>query len=456
MVRALSFMFALFVSALALLAATALEATHDDPAPLPPDQATSTTASNDEPTRPRTLPLTPAQEALRNKIRKALAIYHRRPVNTRDHNPWEVFHWIVGYGTDATLLQGGPGGQEVNAIGYLNYDGNCRGGSLLFVDRDLPSAEKGPGVQGHFGQYLAILAQSYVRPEYPIRVQGRDFTVADLIEQEKRTCQTGTELTFKLIALTHYLPSDATWKCDRGQTWNIDRLIREELAAPIRGAACGGTHRLMGLSFAYKKREKRGEPITGESLRAQKYIRDYHKYTYSMQNRDGSFSTEWFNRGGSRQDLERRLQTTGHILEWLAYSSNDNELDDPRLVRAVDYLSGILIDHRNSQKWEIGHLGHAVHGLALYDQRRFAGSVPGGEMGPVADGEASEEPLTSWRDLRRERRDSLSALEGEVGCGEESFGPPLDVPPPEGDDAFGAFPANEVNETAEIAGPRLR
>ncbi len=448
MFRALSLTLALSVSGLALVASRGLQATHDDPAPLPPDQAVSQAEPN-APARPQTLPLTPAQEKLRDQIRKALAIYYRRPVNTRDHNPWEVFHWIIGYGTDATLRQGGPDGPEVNAIGYLNYDGNCRGGSLLFVDRDLPSAEKGPGVQGHYGQYLAILAQSYVRPEYPIRVQNRDFTVADLIEQEKRTCQTGTELTFKLIALTHYLPSSATWKCDRGQTWSIDRLIREELAAPIRGAACGGTHRLMGLSFAYKKREKRGEPVEGEALRAKQYIRDYHRYTYSMQNADGSFSTEWFNRGGARQDLERRLQTTGHILEWLAYSSDDAELDDPRLVRAVDYLSGILIDHRNSQKWEIGHLGHAVHGLALYDQRRFGGVGANVDATPVASRPETEAPLRSWRERRDERRADNAETEkqgAEEAPSELSFDL-FDIPAPAD---------SPIEETAEAAGPRLR
>jgi hypothetical protein len=420
---------------------------HDDPAPLPPElaalapaaEAAAQVAPND---------LSPQQQALRDKVRKALAIYHRRPVNTRDHNPWEVFHWIIAYGTDATVRQGGPGGTEVNAIGYLNFDGACRGGSLMFVERDLPAAEKGPGVQGHYGQYLAILAQSYVRPEYPIRVQNRDFTVADLIEQEKRTCQSGIELTFKLIALAHYLPSNATWRNDRGDPWSIDRLIREELAAPIRGAACGGTHRLMGLSYAYKKRQKRGEPIEGEALRARKYIRDYHRYTYSLQNPDGSFSTEWFNRGGARQDLERRLQTTGHILEWLVFSSEDAELDDPRLVRAVDYLAGILIQHRDSQRWEVGHLGHALHALALYDQRAFAGAGESGAETPVAAAAAGQRPLESWRERRaRLPRPTPAAEDQDL---------PLDVPPPPNDAADDDVAQQAAPAPADEPRPFLR
>ena len=56
-----------------------------------------------------------------------------------------------------------------------------------------------------------MMAQWKVRPESPMHIGGKDFTVADFIDEEKLTCQSGTELTFKLIALQHYLPSDAKW-----------------------------------------------------------------------------------------------------------------------------------------------------------------------------------------------------------------------------------------------------
>src|SRR5262249_58545401 len=133
------------------------------------------------------------------------------------------------------------------------------------------------------------------------------------IETEKLGCQANTELTFKLIALSHYLDSDATWRSHTGQEWSISRLIQEEIKQPIRGAACGGTHRLMGLSYAVRKRQQKGGEIDGQYLRAQKYVSDYHQYTLSLQNPDGSFSTEWFTGRGNRQDLARRCQTTGHI-----------------------------------------------------------------------------------------------------------------------------------------------
>src|SRR5690606_19525961 len=110
------------------------------------------------------------------------------------------------------------------------------------------------------------------------------------------------------------------WLNDRGETWSIPRLIRSEIGQPINGAACGGTHRLMGLSYAVYKRHQAGKPIVDWWARAAKYIRDYHRYTWTLQNRDGSFSSDWFRRRADWGGLDRKFQTTGHILEWLVFS----------------------------------------------------------------------------------------------------------------------------------------
>jgi hypothetical protein len=279
-------------------------------------------------------------------------------------------HEIISYGVDAQLYKGGPGGPKVNAIGWMCYNGSCKGEQMLYLDRDQLVARKGPGVQGHAGQFLAILAQAHLKTDYPVLVFGKQFTIRDLIEHEKQDCQAGEELTFKLIGLMHYLGSDDTWQSHDGQTWSIERLISEEIKQPIRGAACGGTHRLMGLSYAVNKRIKRGEPVSGQYRRAQTFINEYHRYTFGLQNPDGSFSTQWFARREAKPDVDRRLKTTGHILEWLAFSLSDEELRDPRIIRAVDYLATNLIAGKD-RTWEIGPLGHGLHALALYDARAF-------------------------------------------------------------------------------------
>ncbi len=324
--------------------------------------------------------------SLRTKVRRVLGTYYRRPLNTAEHNPWEVMHGLIAFGVETKVLRGGPNGEPVNAAAWFSINGSCRGLQMLEIDyRGRINAKKGPYVQGHFGQFLAILAQCHVKTDYALVVDGRRFTVAELMETEKLTCQSGTELTFKLISCAHYLDSDATWKDEFGQTWSIERLIREEIQQPIlRTAPCGGTHRLMGLSYALRKRQKQGKHITGEFRRAEIYLNDYHRYAFGLQNADGSFSTAWFERKADEPSVDRRLKTSGHILEWLAWSVEEPQLTDPRMIKAVDYLASIL-DAEPTRAWEIGPMGHALHALAIYDRRMFRKdewSQPGSHLPP--------------------------------------------------------------------------
>ncbi len=315
-------------------------------------------------------PLTPRLVKIRKRVREALNYYQHKNLNTRDHNPWEVMHAIVAYGANSQLNRNGPDGEQVNSVCWLCWNGDCHGVRILDVEDGRVIGRKGPYVQGHPGQFLAILAQSRISPECPIRVEGKSFTVADLIESEKLGCKEGMELTFKLIALSYYLDINTRWLNSSDETWSIDRLIHEEIAQPIVGAACGGTHRLMGLAYAVRKRERSGEPIDGEFARARKFLDDYHRYTFRLQNPDGSFSTEWFKGRGDREDLNRRVQTSGHILEWLSYSLPESQLTDPRVLKALEYLTGILLGGKKTE-WEIGPVGHALHALAIYDHRMF-------------------------------------------------------------------------------------
>ncbi len=313
--------------------------------------------------------LSPEQLELRDKIRDVLAYHIRRHEQVERRSPWGIMHALIAYGVDTQVW---AGDRSVNAIGWLCWNGPCRGQQLLYTENGRLQAHQGPGVQGHDGQFLAMLAQSKVKLDFPMRADGKSFTVADLVEYEKRTCQEGTELTFKLIGLSHYLDLEDRWKADSGATWDLQKLIKEELAQPVIGAACGGTHRMMGFSYSVKKREKAGLPMTGQWLRARKYVDSYHEYTFKLQNPDGSFSTNWFRGPGEYGTLERHLECTGHIAEWMVYSLSDEELLDPRTFRAVNFLATMM--HTNLEhEWEIGPRGHALHALALYDERVFGG-----------------------------------------------------------------------------------
>jgi hypothetical protein len=332
-------------------------------------------------------PPSPQQLAVQGRLRSCMAYYLFRPETTARRSPWAVMHAMLPYGVEGELI---VGNQRVNAIGWLCYNGRCRTQSLFIAKSQGFSMAVGPGVQGHEGQFLAMLAQSLVPRTYPIKVQGRSYTIEDLVRYEMAGCREKSELTFKLIGLSHYLPSDYSWKSQDGKTWSISKLVEEELAQPLVGAACGGTHRLMGLSFACKRRQLQGMPLDGQFGRARRYLDDCIDYAFSLQNPDGSFSTEWFETRANKPDMDRKVQTTGHILEWLAYELPEDQMHDPRILKAVQFLLSQIWDRRDHD-WAIGPRSHAIRALVLYDQKVF-GSEPGKRKEMLAQFLKSSQP----------------------------------------------------------------
>lgn len=320
-------------------------------------------------------PLSPEMADLSARITQCLEFYFTQHLDAGRDSAWSMMHSFIGHGPDTLVRVPGPEDRTANAIGWLCWNGPCAGVRMLYARDGLVYARIGPGLQGHPGQFLAMLAQSRVQIDSPMKVDGRDFTTSALVEQEKLTCQPHMELTFKLIGLSHYLDSEATWQNEHGQTWDIPTLIRLELAQPINGAACGGTHRLMGFSYAVRKRVERGGSLTGQWLRASKFIHDYHQYALSLQNPDGSFSSEWLRGRGDWGGINRKIQTTGHVLEWLVYSLPQDELQDPRVVKTVNFLVNLMIENRY-HRWEVGPQGHAMRALRLFQERLEQRSKP--------------------------------------------------------------------------------
>ena len=135
-------------------------------------------------------------------------------------------------------------------------------------------------------------------------------------------------------------------------------------------STCGGLHRLFAINYAVERRESEGKPIDGPWLVAQQRTTAYQQRAFKLQNPDGSFSTAWLDLPEHRDDVTRQLTTSGHILEWLAYSLPDEQLRDPRFERAVDFVTSLL-DGKQQTKWHRGALGHALHALVIYETRTF-------------------------------------------------------------------------------------
>jgi hypothetical protein len=304
---------------------------------------------------------------MQQPIAQCLQHYYTRREQADGRSNWGMMHAVMVFGPDTRLI---ARGRDYSTIAWMAGNNVCRGQRLMEIEGGKIKAREGVGLQGHQAQWLAVLAMAGVPSDYPLYVDGQKFSVADLVKVEASKCKEGEELTFSLIGLSHYLDTETTWVGADGERWDFSRLIAAELDQPVVGSACGGTHRLMGFAHALRKRRLEGQPIDGQWARAEQFLDDFVDYTLQLQNRDGSMSTDWFESRQDNGDLDRKVQTTGHMVEFLLTHLPDEKLLEPEVLRSVTFLLNAMLKGRNND-WSIGPKGHALRSLALFHQRVY-------------------------------------------------------------------------------------
>ncbi|MGO8689761.1 MAG: hypothetical protein ACLQLG_09005 [Thermoguttaceae bacterium] len=334
--------------------------------------------------------LTAAQVELRDRVRRTLEAQLQQPFNTRDNTAADLIKFCWAFGCRSEVERGDAPGQKVNAVTCLCWDLPCGGYHLLALDDGRIAARVGYGLQDDPAQFLAMLALAHVPTDYPLRAGKTVRTVADLVESEKRACRSGADMSLKLVGLSHYAGQE-TWKNSLDEDWSIKRMVASELARPPV-AGPGGITRLLGLSCALNLCARSETPLDGAFGRAKAFVDDYRQYVLRSQNSDGSWSFRPVAGQAPERDYAWQFLATGEVAEWLALSVPATALEDPTLVRSIEYLDSML----NSERYrgstqglssrDLAAMAHAMHALAVYDARVFqpADPEPGKEAKPVA------------------------------------------------------------------------
>jgi hypothetical protein len=339
-----------------------------------PDDPVGDTGSTDKPSldvRPSPLP-----DGLRSRIEAAVQNVRERDLLTTN-GFWTVFHGILGLGPSVQLVD--PMTREkVNALDYICSGRKLRG--LEFDRSDLVEngldvrTMVGSGIgQGHQDQFIAEMAQWGIAPDRKFRVAGKDYTYMDFVRhtQMRASLTKNQELSWAIVIIGQYLGTDIAWTNGDGEKLHFEDLLRYELDAPINEqTTCGGTHRLFDLHWVYQLHLNKGGRTEGIWERIAKNNDHYRDMAKKYQNADGSFSTDFLIRRGADPDKQRRINTTGHILEWLALSLSDADLRAPWVQDAANALCLMILDLQ-SQPIEGGSLYHAVHGLLIYYARVY-------------------------------------------------------------------------------------
>lgn len=241
--------------------------------------------------------------------------------------------------------------------------------------------------------FLRLLSQSNLPTDYQFHVQGKVVTLNDLVNNTMKEVNTKEEVTWVLWALQHFLSSDASWTNQLNETWSIERLVQMESNAPVVGAPCGGNHRLFALTRARDKYLASGGRLRGAWFQADQKIKQHIELARSLQNGDGSFSSDSYKGPGHTNDVNKRFNTTGHTMEFLSISLPKERLNEPWVRNAIWMLSRELIIHRDT-KIDCGPLFHSLDALILY-RERIRGQQAPTEIAIPTESMARKTPATS-------------------------------------------------------------
>lgn len=294
---------------------------------------------------------------------------------------WTVFHGILGLGPGVELVDSRTG-SKVNALDYVCDGGELRG--LVFQPTahgvEVVTLRDSQG-QGHQDQFIAEMAQWGMPAKRRMRVQGRDYTFLDFVRNSQMRARTvgEQELSWTIVVVAQYLGTDAAWTNQHGERLRLEDLVKYEVNAPIEKAPCGGTHRLFGLTWAHHLHLANGGKEDGVWKEVAARTAVYAGKARQFQNSDGHFSTSSFEGRANDPDRQLRINTTGHILEWLALALSDEQLKEGWVEHAVSSLSRMILDLQDAPI-DSGSMYHAVHGLYIYHARRWGGSFSPPEL----------------------------------------------------------------------------
>ena len=322
-------------------------------------------------------------EALPERIANVLqAELQGRRLSSTENAAWQIMHGVICYGHDLPLDT--PDRGTLPALDYAFQEGVIRGWQLM-PGQNLADGRRGVKAhleagsytgQGHVDQWIAICAMAELPATDRVVIDGEAHTLLDWAEQARvDACYNPlNEFSWSLIALTYYFPNDYQWTTNDGSIWSWERMLEFEVAYDLNDSACGGAHRLVGLTraLAAKQRLKLPDSPTWDATRRKvdQALIDIEQ----MRCRDGSLSSHYLERPGASRDLGLTLASTGHLFEFLSIAADDKTLQSDWVKAAASRLCEIF-EVTRGEDLDCGACYHALNGLKVYRQRVVGAST---------------------------------------------------------------------------------
>ncbi len=371
-----------------------------------------------EPQTPQPVPTVASQptDSVLTLAKQAIDLNKRRLLDPQwGHTPWMIMHGVLALRQEYQLM---VGNQKVNALDYITKQNPLYAAAL--PDPLMPPGSPRVNVRGHWfestayggraqpyvvsfafeghtNQFLAILSmsdlpltQTFVVSDSQKPGATKIITMADMVRHAQMNVHVGNpnEMAWTLWFLSNYLAPDEKWVDKDGNPWSMEQLVTVQTNAPLFNgtkllAPCGGTHGLFALASACNSYQKKYGQLDGAWLSARMKINERIAQAKSMQNRDGSFSTEYFKTTGWSPAMGPRFKSSGHMLEWLMMALPPEDLEQPWVRSGVNSVATDLIRNGNVRldTPDTGAMYHALHAMVLY-RNRVEPSVQVAEVPP--------------------------------------------------------------------------
>jgi hypothetical protein len=336
-------------------------------------EPTATTASTgDAPAANTTASADVSDDELKAMLDEMIDHTRDRHLSPQVNNAWQIVHALLAYGKDLKLFDQ-ERNQLVPALEFMAAEKvKVRGWDFAPGDKGVNALmlEAGKVGPGHDDQWIGYLAQAGLSLDEELIVKGQKFTWRNVLEQAKWNVRPGMEATWTLMAGSKYLSPTEVWKARDGGEWSMEKLVDMECDQKLGESACGGSHRMYGITTALNAYKATGGELKGGWKKAQEKIDDTIRRGREFQQPDGGFSTQFFERSASSGEIQLRINTTGHVFEYLALALDDKELKSDWMRRGALFLCRNL-QNAKDLPLECGGLYHAAHGLILYRERMF-------------------------------------------------------------------------------------
>lgn len=262
----------------------------------------------------------------------------RRLLSTDQHTPWQIMSGIEGLRRDMVLKNGD---KTVNALEWIQagpmYQGEPWFEKTEHGGRAHPYS-KPYWFEGHVNQFLSKFAACQLPLHATFGTPDGPITIQDMINHAKMVVNDKEAVSWTLLALCHYLPPDAKWTNAKGDAWSIERLVDIEVGKHVGGPTSpnGGTDGLYALAVARNEYLLTGKPLEGVWLKADEKIKKYIDLAKSQQNPDGTLSSDFFRSSKRKDDFDKRLASSGHLLQFLIHAVSDEQLKEDWIRRAVE------------------------------------------------------------------------------------------------------------------------